>query len=416
MRQIFNKLRHQLGLNLIKLLGKLLGKINLYTAKRAIALKYKSVNLLNLEVRYIDEKIPQIGEDQTTDQAIKKIVLDLINDSELKRKSNLSLDAKTRNLILELKQNNTNNLNITDAIYSYYMADAFFYNMLKDIKKEKLALNKANAIFKNSKLWTYKELEENFKKINKRFKKLRSELAERGVIKFTFDLKQISSLLGILSFVLSISGYLYVSAFFNNFGINSSLYFSLSDYLPYSLNQIRSIFFATLVNMAFLTMGLRASSLRSKNQHSFDRKTYEKIDLIIFSVMGFAVIKEVFSYYNTKIINFETIKLFLWLLSLIISSWIASKFFKQFVSTFLFIAFSCQIFSSAYIEALINSEKIKKGEYVFRDNIKIKNHENIDLIDTKLFALNSSYAFLFNNKTKEIYIFPKSDVEEIQIN
>lgn len=77
----------------------------------------------------------------------------------------------------------------------------------------------------------------------------RFTLSDREASKISLNLKWVGSIISLLSVLLLISGFIYTYTLYGFFGVPVSLYFSVSDYVDSSIEQLYTVFFGVSVGV-----------------------------------------------------------------------------------------------------------------------------------------------------------------------
>lgn len=408
-----NKLKNLIGINLIKLLF----KIELYLAKITLKIRSKSTLLINYELRLSQEDLLQIGEDDHVDDVIYYVICKTL---ELKDEQSMyaqKIDPSDKNLINKLESEIKSNERVKNAIADYYMANAYIRKYLKDTNGENLAISKANLYKPNQSPWDPKKVSYKKKEIAKNINAIGLSLEERSFKKFEMTIGDVTSVITLITTILIAAGYLYSTQLFKLLGIDISNYFTITDYLSYSVMQVRNVLLPTLFNSLFLVFGLRNGSLKSVSQIENEKPYQNRMDkfllLLLLGVSGMTI----WSIYIEKI-NYQSMSISSMIFSLIISSWLAKKFFKNYIPTFIFLAFTTQLLSQTTIKAMENSEQIKNGEFkinIKNPEIQIEGLSKIEAKNSVIFATTSNYIFVIDKTNKNLSIYPIKLLKKISI-
>lgn len=104
--------------------------------------------------------------------------------------------------------------------------------------------------------------------VRKEMVALREIIADREALKIEIAAKEIVALLSIVSSFFLISGYLYNRLLFEEFGIDVSKFFTLSDYIASSVSQIGYSFASLWMNLGHTIDDLRYKELQKQKKYA----------------------------------------------------------------------------------------------------------------------------------------------------
>jgi hypothetical protein len=305
-------------------------------------------------------------------------------------------------------------LDVKQVVARFHGADAFLAGLLKDEvrKVEQMALARAavasaaesdvNSIFREH------------KNSIRRNSSLRKELAERSALKMHFSIPGIASVIPLVTAVFIVAGFLQVHYFYRRMGVDAALYFSVSDYLAASVEQIRAGAIAAASAIVVSAFGVRAGSLRSRLQtratSTARRREGRAIGVLTVILCGIAT----HSIYIGRP-EFSIIKLAGLVVSYWIADCIADAFFKNRLVAMVAIVATLVFGVNVAVDAYERSEHIIAGAVVS----ELKQHVHLkDLspaIEGRLFGANSSYYFIYAQDKRITHIVPRDRVLQIDI-
>lgn len=386
----------------------------LQSAHQAVSLKKRSASLLDAEIRLCRDSLLQIGEDDQVDMVIEYVARQLTGrpllpelDTAIAKNSELATS-----LLIEAKARTQ----VQEAVKTYFLAGAYLSALCNNQTDADHALNEARVVDPSSVSFDSVSLSRKKRTVEKRLREVRALLAERSSLKLEFKLLDLSTLIGIVSALFVISGYLYTHYFFSMFGVEVSHFFTLGDYLAASVEQIRYGAFSALFGaFAFLT-GLRHASMRSrleiKNTHSIKARE-EKFVIALTVAVTLSTIWGIYSEHP----DFGYMRLASALLSNWIAGWFSRIFFKKPLPVYAamvgLLTFASCIAISAYQKrmeimsatTLGSSPNIELTEKIFGNQEK-----------AHFLASNSNYIFLLSEDKKYIHVVPRDKLKEAIIN
>ena len=261
--------------------------------------------------------------------------------------------------------------------------------------------------------------------INKEVKELRKHLKEIKLEKIESEkLKKIKPIeikasevflfISIFSSLFLIGGFLYTKFLLGFFGISTSHFFEISDYLSSSVDIIFPVFLSTLVGVVAYFRGFSLGFSEEISTEQFGTKILSRNFLWIHVLAIVSVI--LFGY--SAIIHEVIIPSYLffpivWFLGCIVTDFFnIDKYIKNKLSfnavTIAFIVFVTYV-GVLLLDTII---KVEDGRYESPYIVSFQN-EYIKYRGHDFFLANSQYIFLLNKKTKEIVVIPKIGIKAI---
>jgi hypothetical protein len=417
---------------IIRTLNKIKSLPQIIKIRETEKIQERFLKLLDLKLRYLDKTASMRGRDKVKDLRFNisclrilepEFFLDIpkrksFNESFLpnefegyyrKLNSNYISDREEINKIVERTQEIAE-----DIVGKYWLVKAYLARILAHLDEEQYYLEKAREIKTDSEPLSKKGLVALGKEASEEGDWLRVEISERNAIKFKPSLQDAVYVVTIMSSIFFISGYLYTYLLLGKFGVESSKYFSLADYLSASIDCIRcsvqSAFFA--IFGYFLNFsGFLTESPRFLLHFKFKwRDPTTLMILTVFSFMaGIGFLKDK---PNIAYLGLELLILFP---ALAVAHWIAKKFstasFKPLFCSMFLILFLCNLFTKTWREsAIINNFDIgdKKYTFYFKQDLNGLHEENL-----VLFLTNSKYLFFYDSQKKKLVIVPENGVKYI---
>lgn len=236
---------------------------------------------------------------------------------------------------------------------------------------------------------------------------LRRKLAARSSLKLDLSQQDIGVILTVLSSLFLISGFLYNKFLLGAFGIDVSLFFSLSDYLAASIEKIRYSALGGLVGLGslFLAMDKLARLPPDKSEREV---TWSRIEsALILVAFGYITAR---TYIDNSPYFYPALSFFLMLLGVNYSFRIADRYFKNVV-----VAHAAIVFLIVFSAYMFGSVALRINEITHSATTEdLKVHlvagTSADLAGSILITANSSYYFFYNREKRRALVLPNSQV------
>lgn len=223
--------------------------------------------------------------------------------------------------------------------------------------------------------------------------------------------ESILQLVALVMIVFSLIGFFYVKIFYGSFGIEVSNYFVLSDYLAISVTKIYAIVLSiiTVIIGIFIFDSLYKKDI--EDSIDFEVKSFRIFSFLIYIVnIIIVLILTIQSYLK----NQSSFYLYFFILLLLMAGeilfFVGKKYsIKRFYQLIIiiFLAFSFLFYGSIKTEV----DELKRNT---KSSIAIHliNNKNSNYI---LLGVNSNYIFLYDKNQSKSFIFPKDQLEYIEI-
>lgn len=249
---------------------------------------------------------------------------------------------------------------------------------------------------------------------NQRVEQIREEVFP----KITFRLDKLVSWIAILTSIVFLSGYYLTSQILEHFGINSAMYFQVTDYLASSINNIQTVIISSFVGVGFYVYGVHKSISEAifNNQFEIVKTSYTRNDKFVL----FVVLSGLIGLAINLIFNFESgfyraLQILFYLGGLFIVLIIPfEKYFSNHV--FVRIIVSVLVIQFFQVERAIDDNisritsnyQSTKIVYKFKDN-------PLPLSDLSLISSTSVYYFFYENASNKTLIVKREVIESIEI-
>jgi hypothetical protein len=394
-------------------LYKLYSWAKIQNARQAMNLKKKCVLLLDAEIRLVQENLLQFGEDEDMD-----LVVEFVSRQLTKRPHLEILDNAVQNnsqLATDILQKVSENKDIQWVVCTYFLADAYFSTLSNESGRVEASINEARLVQPEAIMFDQAAVLSEGKRAQKRFDEVREILAERSALKIDVTLSELSTLLGIVSVVFLLSGYLYTHYFYSLFKVDISLFFTVSDYLAASIEQVKYAAFAAGVGLFSLMAHLRTMSMQPR---SLLRTTHKRRvrEVKFFRALGLAasVAAIAGSYLGQP--NYGVMRLAVAILAGWSASLFGEKFFKRPLPVTAGAIAMLTFMGYVVIDAYQHKDEVLKnansGLLPAQVHLKSKVFDGQE--KSALIGANGNYIFLLNPKTSTVHAVPRDKVDSIE--
>ncbi len=379
-------------------------------AWKAVHLKRLCCSLLDAEVRMLRPDLLQIGEDDELDLVVELVSRELTAREILPELLAVRSDGR----VAELRELAADSTDVKQVVARYHCTDAFFAGLLKDDDRKTEQMVLARASVESAADYDPNAIYREHTKTLRRLSKLRKELAERSALKMEFSIQGISGAVALVTAVFVVAGFLQVHYFYRRMGVDVALYFSVSDYLAASVEQIRAGAFAAAYAIAVFAFGVRAGSLRSRLQTRATANARRREGWIVgaFSILLCGM--TVYSVYIGKP-DFSNMRL----AGLIISYWaadyIADAFFRNRLVAMTAIAATLVFGVNVAVGAYERSERLLTGSDNQDVYQRVHFKDSSPAISGELFGANGSYYFIYARGSGVTHVVPRDRVAQIDI-
>jgi hypothetical protein len=379
-------------------------------AWKAVHLKRLCCSLLDAEVRMLRPDLLQIGEDDELDLVVELVSIELTAREILPELLAVRSDSRVR----DLRDLALASLNVKQVVARFHGADAFLAGLLKDEvrKAEQMAL--ARAAVASAAEYDVNSIFREYKNTVQRNSILRKELAERSAFKMHFSIPGIASAITLITAVFIVAGFLQVHYFYRRMGVDVALYFSVSDYLAASVEQIRAGAIAAASTIVVSAFGVRAGSLRSRLQTRATanaRRTEGRIIGVLTVLLCGAA---AFSIYIGRP-EFSTMKMAGLIISYWVADYMADAFFKNRLVAMVALVATFVFGVNVAVDAYERSERLLAGAVVSGLKQQVHFKDSSPAIEGRLFGANSSYYFIYAQEKRITHIVPRDRVLQIDM-
>lgn len=347
---------------------------------------------------------------------LSEVFLKLIVDEELTSQEDELLEE-----VIVFKDELLEDELITKTLVNYFLLKSF-YNSFSNASSYSF-FEKATRIDNNI---LRIESSESFKKICKvnknklkdtlnKCQHINAERVEREKVKriksITITYEHVKYFISLLSVLFLISGFIYNMFLFRSFNVNISYYFTISDYLSSSLNEVVPIFIISFIGIFYFMLGrLRKIGLEIHEELCDISKQDSWLEkLVMISYVIFTIV----IFVNEEHMNyFLFAPIVVLLYTYLLNKFTFWKYIKNAQKAIYFI--SGIMFLLIYLSASI----LNKIDYLNSENYEsksfVKYKEEYKMFsNSKFISANSKYLFVLN-KNKEVIILPLNAIDYIR--
>lgn len=274
---------------------------------------------------------------------------------------------------------------------------------IEDCKKESLKL------LKIGKRPEINRLERLSKRINEEIDFLNSQ-ESLFVEKIYINPSFIGTIIGVLSSVFFIYGYIYCWLFFGAFDLDISLYFTFSDYAARSVDKI----FSNSVYAIFLILMVLIPDLKTCNNVTPERKIMRcaaRFKGLSFLCVLAAIIGYKLSSFTSYIGIIYAFFLYYGMYFILIFCLKGFRSYNVIVTVILLFIFSLGFFRDIFLEVVKH-----KNPYTLKHVVKVDFYSNLQgAISGKyiMLGLSNKFTFLMEKSTAKISIIPDKEIKKI---
>ena len=379
-----------------------------FQAKQLNRIRVLSILILSGRIR-INFKLPFMGEDDDLDEQIFLTIQTYLAGDESEKEINTE-KQKYREWL--------DNKRCAEAMRNkVFQAELWFYSSFRDEfgKNEIDRITKLYRSLSGQEITTLDSTQifAHIKELKRENKEIHKQLREGKIQKIEFPLKNLRLVLPVVSVFLTVSGYIYSIVYYGYFGIEVSLFFSLSDYLAASIEKIGTAFWSTIFFLVGALIGHIRNPTLSRLEHQRRQSTISKqvnilmplviLGSILFFLLNFPIFYEFYLPILALLIGFVLWRNY------------CGKYLKNPNSdgavlfwTFIFLV---HLWGSAQGAIL----RLENGE---QRPFKVETSRQVyDESNARLIGGNSQFLFLLeqDKKEKEILALPKSSLKSFWI-
>ena len=320
--------------------------------------------------------------------------------------------------------------NVRKNIANFHLLDAYKYRLLNLIglgrDEREDALKKAKEEYNESKELSDKDYVKLKKDIKREIKEMGAEKKKRSSAHLAKEKESlikpikitVSDFILIISLgstLFLVSGYLYHTFLLGYFGVNSSDFFSIADYIASSTDVILPSIIATILMLGFMLLGMDDGVYRRIHEEQFESEMKKDfLDWTMRILPYFLIVSIIYWYYHEgKILWF-----FIYVLFLIIAfSGIPKLSIWKYIENPIpiLVVLLAFIYFGGHLAFKVKGdiEKIENGQYKKGYSIAFINDYK-DISDYQFIMSNSTYIFLYGSINDQVIVLPKSSVKFIK--
>lgn len=379
---------------------------------KSVRLTQISLSLMNAEIRMVDVSLLQIGEDENIDDIVEYVARRLSGravSEELEKAI-----QKSSHEAVELLNKVSSVTEVKEAVQAYHLADAFLAGFSSDKVREAKSIEAATAIGGATKPYDSPMVYQEVGRLTQRLRQVQRVLSERSAIKFTVSIANISSLFGVISVVFVASGFLYTRYFFAQFGLDVSLFFTLSDYLAASIEQIRIGAFSALASLMSLAVGLRTGSMRSRLEIRA-MATSRRRERLAIGLLTIAIIVLVVWGLYVGQPNFDLMRVGGFLCAYWMADFLAERFFTEKLAAMVLITGLIVFASNVGVSAYQRANELLTGKASSDPKVEVVFKSPVDERLGPLVGANSGYVFMMTRDRNSVFAIPRDRVDFMKV-
>ena len=359
-----------------------------------------------------------MGDDESLDQQLNRVVDEFFERNGEEKDLSKEEDAYLRWLHNDLPSHSDREIHFR---ISYWLA-TYPYSLHAE-KAEKISSSYKSIYNKDLEQIDESEIWKTYRKFRKKCRREYRSLRKSRVRLFDFSPQDVIAFLPLLSIMFVIAGYFHISFLYGHFNVDASQFFSMSDYLAGSIEQIRHALFS----LAGFALGIlnqfriaptRAQHERQKYANSWKTTlTYSSLLASFYLLFVFIPIFPIQISTDPPLtmsahpsVTALAIMAVFWTPILFISS----RYFKNGRFVYSFLMALTIFFSSLYASTLAKIDRIEKGrtEMTFEIRSGGKKYTEQDAI---FIGSNSRYVFLYHKEEKNTRIIPLTQIGYISL-
>lgn len=249
--------------------------------------------------------------------------------------------------------------------------------------------------------------------INSTFRKLISRYRDKKALKIHLTIKDVIALLAITSPFILVSGYLYDYYYLSYFGIDTSLFFTLSDYVASSITHIQICIVSAVLCLAFGLLSAHQESLNIAEGRKDNTKSNKSFMMVMLLICTVTVSALGFRQHDPRAIYLIVYLFLITIMSIYIAPFITRRFFNESLRHFMMVYFICFYvlsFSFVILMARYDGAHGKSGSQ-YKTSLEMTTKLN----GYNVLMANSGYIFFYDPTTKNALVLPKSQLQSASI-
>jgi hypothetical protein len=246
------------------------------------------------------------------------------------------------------------------------------------------------------------------RKLGNQVKEIRAEEHRRTALKLDVGMSELTQTIALISPLLVVAGFVYCHIYYGVFGIDTSVYFGLSDYLASSIEAIR----AAGVSAGVAVLGTILSVHRHSASHPLKRPKHagiEREDVPWAIVAVLLLIGEVESVWIGNPTSWLMLSTLIYPAVVgVVTKYVPSLFLKPIAPLLISIFAGC-LFSTLICSAEYDDHCAQSGVRPTTGTLSLTAQDGRDLTaDATVVGANSNYFFLWNEKVNSATAVPRN--------
>lgn len=409
LRALINKFRTRLALRILRALG----KIELFQFKYLLRIRNSTLQLIRLQLRNHFYPAVLEGDDEKIDRVVWLSTLYLIHwesDNDATITSEEKAQAKTIVSSAHIADG------LVDSLATFLGLQKLIYELSGKQSDQGAQTFTYGGVSVLPKQIVQKDLYRTSKKLHVEIKKLKGAISDRKGEKINLDFSSLSQALSVVSICFLLTGYFYSSTFLSHFGISSTHYFTVSDYLASSVDKAESSLFAIAGALVGMGLGLLHGSRMSEAQIRTAQKSYPEWFWSAAKFVVLGVLVWLFFMKREQFYRALPIASVYLLLDTVIS--ISKRYFHQPVKAMFTLSFISLYGLAVFSSVRLDIEKVKTGSYWknHSEALSLASDVALDASNLLLLYSNAQYFFLIQKDSGKPIVIPREKILHVEIN
>ena len=390
--------------------------------RKALSLKSLILLEISLKIRLAHAKLLQEGADKEADRAIflaclaavrPELVLDPeallsspdLDDQEKDIARKNRVDRKSLQESFDKYYETTKSVDFDQLKADHSSCQAFIEEHLEENSRKQYFIDRAMEYSKKSELVGMHNVHRIYDRHKKVVTDLRDLVSDREAVKISLFGTNVTAIVAVVTPLVALSGYVYVTLVLSVFGVEAADYFDLSEYLSSSVAGIGPAIFATLASAAMMFFGLHSASRKPFAQIEAERSRKEYLPYVLGVMAVFTLVMSVRSG-GYLFINALFITGFALIFNYLPK--FTRKYFEEFHKS-VFVLFVICVFALNLVVSILRTvEEVRKKEagisrVVLSDGTDVA-REAVPILS------NARYIFLWRSADDVTLVYPTSQI------
>lgn len=246
-------------------------------------------------------------------------------------------------------------------------------------------------------------------------KEIQAEEHRRTALKFDIGMSELTQIIALISPLLVVAGFVYCHIYYGFFGIDTGLYFGLSDYLASSIEAIRAagVSAAIAVLGAILSVHRHSASrpLKRPNGPGIEREDVPWAIVVVLLLTG-----EIESLWSGNAASWLILGALVYPAVIGVFTKYVPRLFVKPIPPLLISIFAGSLFSTLICSAEYNAHAASRAIRQETGSLRLTAQDGRDLTaDAIVVGSNSNYFFLWNEKTDLATALPRNSAALIRV-